>query len=411
MDSSKNLEIVINHHAFTSSLLEIVTLVKSKSLGVTSGVTVNNDPRFAQAHAGLVGVCDQLLAGFSKDKTKEERDEFDQSRVIKKIYKTLAQHVDMMIGTEENEYKPDIKLFKLRNDDGKILTIIPGLNIGLVVNTFTDDELNSLWGHLYTVFISSVRMVLTINTHKKEGKIWNTVTILQDRVTKMGLTVGKDKMAFNPYVGLSGGNDINVNNLFANAEGIKQTTESGVGSMGLENFVDVDKFNNELKNIQQEDLDGCTENIVNMLGAQGDSDVNDICSKLVDEIAKDLKTNGLKNMMSTAQKVTEKLKGKLDPSKMQKTALQLRDFMENSERNLKNMKDENGNPIGEDVLNKLAIPMQFVQGMGSSFPQRNTQRDDDDERSTGSRKSSVSTSSKKSGASTSSKKSVGGKKN
>jgi hypothetical protein len=48
---------------------------------------------------------------------------------------------------------------------------------------------------------------------------------------------------------------------------------------------------------------------------------------------------------------------------MKKTAAQVSTFMENGEANLKNLKDEHGNPIGDKLMESLQGPLKMISQM------------------------------------------------
>lgn len=357
----RNLTVAINHKHFTISLIEVLDIINKKSEEVQLeqlDLTVKQNLRLHKNHTKLRAVCKDLKRGFSS----EEENDFDQGRIIKKIYKVLTQHLDKLYP------EPTIELFSLKNEKKEIVTIIPGLDISVVAKDFNDTELTALWGHLYMLFISAVGMISSINGHKKEGKVWEILPKLREKVTKMGLT--KDGKMFNPFIGLMQENgEYNVETMFENVDELKTTgpsVEDVFKLTGVDKLVDVNQLNDQLKNVKQEDIDEATRNITKLLGAENDSDINEVCGSLVEGIVEDLKSNkdgGLKSMFDTAKAVTEKIGSKLDRNKMQKTALQLSDFLKNGENNLKNMRDDKGNPIGEKIMKSLELPLKLAQSM------------------------------------------------
>ena len=130
-----------------------------------------------------------------------------------------------------------------------------------------------------------------------------------------------------------------------------------------------------MANINDEDITNATDTITQLFGAEKDSDVGDMCSTLVTEFVSDFKTspdgNTIDKLCSTAQSIIGKLESnKIDRSKMQSTLGRLDTFMQNSDKTFKDMKDTNGNPIGEDIMEKLKGPLQFMSSMqkGGSAP-------------------------------------------
>jgi len=379
-EKTKNLELIINHKSLESALGEIIKLVKNKSLETNVDnldMTDDENIRLHMVHIRLRTTCDTLMEGFgmsytddnSEVPTKQSNIAFDKVKIIKKIYKTLVSNVDMLIGQEIDEkFVSDINLFMIKNELGKTVTIIPGMDIGLVINSFTSEELTVLWSYMYIVYIATIKIIASTNKNKNDGKEWNCMLVLQKRVARMGLTVGKNNKLFNPYVGLiSDGTDIDVKNLFNNIEGIKEPSEADLlSNIGLESMLDMEKLNEQLKNIDDDELSNITNTITSMIGGSansGDNDVTDTCGLLIKHIVDDLKKNGMKNMMNTAMNVSAQMNntGALDPTKMSKTAEQLSKFMNNSNEKIQNMTDASGNPIGPAVMNSL--PMQLLKSM------------------------------------------------
>ena len=360
-ETSQNLEIVINHHSFVISLVELVNLVYNKSLEMVSKGISDNLKKY---HERLQEVSLKLMANF-QGKSQESDNEFDEGMVVKKLYKTLAKYPHKLVSPDKENTTSDISLFFEKNENSKLITIIPHLEIGLVVKTMNEEEIKSLWGHLYILFISSAKMLSVRNNHKKTSESWKIIPVLQDRVAKMGLTIGKNKKTFNPYIGLTENNEaIDIENMFLNTEGIKDPEASGLlESLGIEKFLDIEKLSEQLKNCSEEEIKIATEQITSMLGASGDKDVNDVCGTLVNGIVRDIKENGLKSMTTTAESVARKVEHSMDKTKMEKTAVQLTEFMETGQEKLKNMKDEKGNPIGSNILKNLGVPLQFMKSM------------------------------------------------
>lgn len=350
-DTKQNLELLINHHTFVISFIELINLVNNKSIELIQQ-SVDN----AKSHERLQSTCCNLLANFQKN----EDNDFDEGKIIKKIYKTISKNLDKLVNTEND--KSSIELFFIRNEEHKLVTIIPGVELSLVVKEFNEEELNILWGHLYILFISAAKMLSLKNDHKKTSKVWEIIPILQERVAKMGLTIGKDKKTFNPYIGFNDGNsNVDIDNLFNGVEIAQDpSTLSIMENLGIEKLLDINKLSDQLKNCSEEDIESATQQIASMLGSD-DSDVKDVCGTLVSGIVKDIKENGLKSMSKTAESVAQKVKHTMDKKKMEKTANQLSNFIDKGQEELKNMKDEKGNPIGANILKNLGASMNFIK--------------------------------------------------
>jgi len=133
----------------------------------------------------------------------------------------------------------------------------------------------------------------------------------------------------------------------------------------LNKILPFDKINEQLKNIGEEDMTEATNHITNLLGADDNEDVKDVCDDLIKNIVGEIQNNGgdISNMFDIAKKVTDKIGNSIDKDKMQKTASKLSDFLNNGESMLKNMKDENGNAVGEDIMNQMKGPLEMMKNM------------------------------------------------
>jgi hypothetical protein len=342
---NNKIEIAVNQHYFSQSLVEMMTLANNKAKEyIENNKNISKDD--LTAYNKLIETSGFLMTGFTDDK-------FDQGRIIKKLYKTLSAPAfrNKIIGPEEENNKPDISLFNEKNAEGKIITIIPGVNIGLITHMLDPEEQTKLWGHLYVMYISAIKMISEINKHKKDSLVYGLIPMLQKRVTNMGLVSGKDKKLYNPYIEVSNNNieTLDINNISKTVG--KYVEPSADGGFNIENIIGLDKLNESLKNIKEEDIEEATQNITNMLGGKADKDIGDVCSTLVKGIVEELQENGLSNLMQTAKTVANKMKGKIDKTKMEKTANQLGSFVaENAD--LSNLQGVDGNPIDMSGINE-----------------------------------------------------------
>lgn len=353
--------ILINNKHFVTSLTEILTLLSNKSkeididdldLNQKHNMVLYND------HARLRKACAALIYNFTSPNPESG---FSEGPIIKKVYKTLSQNMDNFFP------ESSIDLFYLRNMNGAVVTIIPSIDIGLVARKMTEEELNSLWGYLYMLYVSAVGMIMEANEHKKSGRIWDEILpAMRERVTRLGLM--KDGKIFNPFVGLHGeSGNYDVQSMFSGVDSTSPTgpnMEDMMKLTGVDKLIDIGHLKDQLNNVKQEDITEATKNITKLLGAEQDQDINDVCSTLVEGIVSELKANpdaGIQNLFSITGKITENMGNKLDKQKMAKTATQLFSFLQNGESNLRNMKDDQGNPIGEKIMKSLEGPLQFAK--------------------------------------------------
>jgi hypothetical protein len=358
--TQRNFNILINNKHFVTSMVEILDLltIKSSELDLNSlDLNVKQNIRSFKDHTRLRKSCAALKYNFTSQ-TPEHG--FTEAPIIKKIYRTLTQNLSKFFP------EPSTELFCLHDDNGAVVTIIPSIDMGLVTKNMSPEELNTLWGYLYMLYISSVGMILEANEHKKEGKVWDILPSMREKVVKMGLM--KDGKIFNPFIGLQveSGN-YNIETMFENVE---KSTPSGpniedmLKLTGVDKLIDIGNLKEQLNNVKQEDINDATKNITKLLGAEDDQDINDVCSTLVEGIVAKLQSNpdgGIKNLFEITGEITKTMGDKLDKDKMAKTATKLFSFLQNGESNLRNMTDDKGNPIGEKIMKSLEIPLKFAQ--------------------------------------------------
>jgi galactose-1-phosphate uridylyltransferase len=149
-----NKKIYIYQNLFVSSVISIVNLIKS--------VSQNNDdkinPDKKQAHEKLRLTCDDILNQY-----KNTTENIDQVRIIKKVFKVLSANYKLI--KEKNN-----ALFSVRTPEGKIMTIIPGLNINLCLDLLDDTQTVTLWDSIETMFVTSVKMVYLMTDKSRHDK-------------------------------------------------------------------------------------------------------------------------------------------------------------------------------------------------------------------------------------------------
>jgi|SaaInlStandDraft_4_1057021.scaffolds.fasta_scaffold09685_3 hypothetical protein len=357
----KNLKILTHHKYFTASLVEMLNILQNKSDEVdleSLDVSVKSNVKIQKTHSKLRVTCAEIKSGLLNES------DYDQGKIIKKIYKVITSNMDLFYPV------PSASLFKLKNSEGAIITIIPGLDVNVVTSMMNDSELDSLWNYMYMMYISAFSLISLTNENKKSN-IAELLPKMRERVVSSGIL--KDNNNFiNPYFGISAedSNKYDIESMFENVDEIQAPTGDIMANMlkmsGIEKMVDLDKINDSLKNIKDEDKAEATKSIAKLLGAEGDNDIEEVCNTLVEGIIGDLKNNknGLNGVYETAKSVAQSHGSKIDSSKMEKTVEKLQSFMQNGEKNLENMTDENGNPIGSSLLNSLKGPMNMANMAG-----------------------------------------------
>jgi hypothetical protein len=326
MTDIEKLEILVNNRYFIISTCELVNLINSKSLSLN----IQN-----REHRRLQLYCEELLEGI-KDSS------FDMTKLIKKIYKNVNKHLNKITQSPE-----DPSIFKEKNAEGKIVTILPGINIGLIINELNTDELKKLWGLFFVMYISSVRMITITNKLKKEGKIWDAIPILQDKVTKLNITIGNEQILFTPYVGVEGVNDLSVNSMIEGVDKVKSKTPAEMTAELLKNFglpiegdVDFKKINEELKNIPAEKLDETKKSVHDLLNIKDKKETKEVFDTLIDGVAKEIKSGGfgeikdVGDIFEIAKKLSSKIGGQIGDEKMQRAGLDMLESFQNLDKRM-----------------------------------------------------------------------------
>ncbi len=300
------------------------------------------------------------------DNLKELDPDFDYTRFVKKAFSVLRQNESCLLLKDKNP-----NLFSLRDENNKKITILPGIDLSVGYKTLNQDEQTQFWQYMF-LFSSSIFSMIKISNPEKFIKylhVEQTNQFINDTLTKTGILFN-DKI-FNPFIGLcEKDGSYELNDMFTQGELPKQQSvsiESVLKMMGVDKMFDEGKLNDELKNLNETQLKETSDGILKLMGAQNNPEVKEVCDFLVRDIVSQLKEGGfsLNNMSDTMFKVAENAKNNIDMNKMKKTVSSMKNFMENSHEKLKNLKDENGNPLGEQLMTKMAGPLNMINLMNN----------------------------------------------
>ncbi len=324
--------IFVYQNLFVSCVLQIVEDMKKIS-------TENNEkilPEKKASHENMRKTCDDVINQY-----KNQNTDMDQVKVIKKVYKVLTQHKELL-------KTRDVNLFTVRTPEGKIMTIIPGLNINLNISLMNEEQLENLWSNIETMFVTSVKMVYLMTAESKHvPEVLELVNELEKNALK--------KLQNNFFMGLNteGENIVNMDQLMSSDIVIPGTeANTGIlGRLGVDKLMDTENLANEIKKFDDNDINETISTLTSMLG--NDSDIKDVCSTMVKSVLEDIKTNGIGNMFNIAERVSGKIGDKIDPEKMAKTANGMNDLIKNNSDQLNNLKDDNGNPIGGEFFKQF----------------------------------------------------------
>ena len=328
-----NKMIYIYQNLFVSSVLSIVDDMKKISIENSDNIS----PEKKVSHENLRKTCDDIINQY-----KNQESDIDQVKVIKKVFKVLTQHKNL-IKTRDNS------LFSVRTPEGKIMTLIPGLNINLNISFLNEEQKNILWENIESMFVTSVKMIYLMTDESRHSKeVLELVSEFEKKTLK--------KLQNNFFMGLNASKEediVNMDQLMSSDIVIPGTdAKSGIlGSLGVDKLMDVNNLTNEIKKFTEDDISDTINTLTSMLG--NDSDIKDVCSTMVKSVLDDIKVNGIENMFSIAERVSGKIGNKIDPEKMAKTASGMNDLIKNNGDKFKDMKDENGKAIGADFLKQF----------------------------------------------------------
>jgi hypothetical protein len=339
-----NRMIYIYQNLFVSSVVTIVNLIKSVYEKNKDKIPSDKQQQFTK----LLITCDDILKQYKNNEDQQKDNDVDQVRVIKKAFKVLKDHHILI----KNH---DLGLFEVRTPEGKIMTIIPGLNIKLVLSLLDESETTILWDSIESMFVTTVKMVYTMTDESRHNK---DVVELVNNLEQKSM-----KKLNNFFMGLNMDNpegQLNMDQLMSNDIVIPGTeANSGLlGKIGVDKLMDVNNLSNEIKKFDDNDINETINTLTGLLG--NDNDIKDVCSTMVKSVLDDIKTNGIENMFSIAERVSGKLNDKIDPAKMAKTASGMNDLIKNNSDKFKDLKDEKGNPIGANFLKQFQSTLNMA---------------------------------------------------
>lgn len=357
-------EMLIHMQHFTAAVISILNTLKSSCETIEM-----TNVKESKARERLFKAVERFMIGL-----KNQTDDFDYSKFIKKVFYSLRS-IEALKMLEEK----DPSLFSMRDENNRIITILPGIDIRFGMKYFGEQEKKDFWPNFY-LFVSSTFAIIRMTNPERMNnciELDEVDKIMKLEIAQTGVMFGKQ--IFNPFIGVMNDNErITVEQMFA-TNGIKPVNFSSTGSMesmlnmmGVESLISTDNLKKQLENLGSEHVDEATSKIIEMLGAQDNPDVKEVCGTLIKDIVENLKTNGIQNIGSTLMDIANKTKGKINMEKMKQTASSMQYFMNNSTEKMKEMKDENGNPIGENLMNTLSTYMNMMNRMN---PQPGAQRE------------------------------------
>jgi len=351
-DELNKNELIVYIQRFTASSIALLTLLQDVVKTITekthTSKEVNSKNHFLETTKTII--------------ENLRDDDFDYGRFVKKVFTVLKTQEQCKQLREKNP-----ELFNVRDENGKIQTLLPGVNIKFAYEYLNENNKVNFWQYIYLLSSSVFSMIRQSNGSKfeKYTHVIETLATIETEISKTGVMF--QNQIFNPFLGLGEvKTNYSVGELFTGGELPKQqniSIDSVLNMLGVDKMFDEKKINEQLSGMGDKEISEATERISALLGANGNSNVKEVCGDLVKEIVTNLRTNGLNNIGETLRTVAEKAKSKIDANKMKETASTMKNFMTNGQERLKDLKDEKGNPIGQQLLNNISTPLNLMKMM------------------------------------------------
>lgn len=342
LKNKNDIKLDYYQNQFIKTLLLVANFCKDISV---KNITELQIPK---THLVLRNNCNDLINCYSNipinedDKKLREKVHID---VIKKMYKIFYKNLNLV----ENK---DDKLFKLIKNNC-IETLIPGINITIILKFLSEEEHNLLWQNIHILFVYNIRIIYLINTDRKKENVINLLKQIEN-------TLSKQKLIFNlHYLGIEdelSNNILDTNSIIENTKNIILPDSQTTGF----NSADITK---SLQDMKSEDIDFAVKSITELLGSSGDDDVNETVKKLVIGVIDDLKENGITGILNAPQRISEKVGNKLDTTKFAKTAQKMMSKMDEVDTDPDNVKN---------MFSKLNLPPEIFNTVKQFMKQNKT---------------------------------------
>ena len=86
IEKNENFEFVVNHRHFMTSIVSLLDIIKDRANSVKDNIS--NKVKY---YDKLYKTCDKILNHY-----RNNTDNFDESKIIKKVYKTLRDNINLV---------------------------------------------------------------------------------------------------------------------------------------------------------------------------------------------------------------------------------------------------------------------------------------------------------------------------
>ena len=349
-----NDQMIFYMQQFTSSTLILLNLLKTSCDNIDHSV-------LTESNSTIINTIQNSLEIFINN-FKIQTDSFDYSKFIKKIYRTFKNNSNAISLLKDKNHD----LFSLKDENNKIITLIPGINIKLLLLFMKSETIDNFWLLFYLFVLTSLNLLKYVNPKISTNESINDLIDFLSEETKKNPKILLS--IFNPFLGIGTSNDVTINNMTQVLEGPDNSTNADsnlinnlLNTVGIEKLINPDQLKDQLKDFGDDQIKDATDQIVNLLGAHNDDTVKEVCGSLVKDIIDNFKENGLDNIGNTLMNIVKKTQNdtaKLD--KIKHTANSMHNFMANSADKIMEMeKDKSIN--SPDFANVMTACMNMLR--------------------------------------------------
>lgn len=263
----------------------------------------------------------------------------------------------------ENQNKIELKDVSLFNDE---LNILPGFNLSSIWPKLTSAQKGKVWVYLKMLYVNSETIILFHKMNKDKD------TNKKEKETNKEKGE-EDIPEFNPYVGITGGNNnYGVNDVCATLDSVPEQNTSGPGiesimtTLGLDKMLNMDEINEQFKNMNPEDIKQATSTIQSLLGKDLDEKTTKFVSGMISSITDEIQKGDLKNgnIFTAIPKIAESVAEQMKPT-VEKEGIDMQKLFNSTKNIAENCTDENGNKIFNENMNPFSMlgPLMNSQGM------------------------------------------------
>ena len=183
--------------------------------------------------------------------------------------------------------------------------ILPDVDISFIWKNITSGQKKKIWTYLNLLLV----MIDFVEVDTSDS----------ERV--VSIEKGKDLEEFDPFVGVGGNDELCVDDMIGgdDLDGEESVGLASLSKMvGLDKMLGIENLQEELRNMNDEEIDKATESIKNMMGSSLDENSGALINNMLKNVTEELKSNDLsqgnpfENIMKIAESVASKMKPELD---------------------------------------------------------------------------------------------------